>query len=237
MLLTWCEIVPFSCPMTTVPTNFPVPLMFSRSHKGSAPGHSPSQFYDVTPYRPSGGTQAQALLRDRLVASPRIDLNDYSAKEVIDWVELKATTSGYHQAINMQRRLAEILKDGGEDSSIFVGGPDRGKGHKGHQFILRIQQPTRRGLALVSRDLVRHYEVGVLLPRDLLLAGIEVSVDFYPKPGPGLSDDDLDKESPESMKQYAPTTGHVFELLGSHWMMHCGQWVIVRRQLGKAPLF
>lgn len=124
MLLTRREIVPFSLRMTTVPTNLSVPLTFSRSHKGCAPGHSPSQFYDVVPYAPSGGPQAQALLRDRLVASPRIDLNDYSAKAVIDWVKLKAQTPGYHQAINMQRRLAEILKDGGESSSVFVGGPD-----------------------------------------------------------------------------------------------------------------
>ena len=53
----------------------------------------------------------------------------------------------------------------------------------------------------------------------------------------GLSDEDLDKPSPEPINQYAPTTGHVFELLGSHWMMHCGQWAVVRRQMGKPPLF
>ena len=32
---------------------------------------------------------------------------------------------------------------------------------------------------------------------------------------------------------YAPTVGAVFVLQGSHWLMHCGQWVIVRRSLGK----
>lgn len=32
---------------------------------------------------------------------------------------------------------------------------------------------------------------------------------------------------------YAPTVGSLFTMIGSHWLMHCGQWVIVRRQLGK----
>ncbi len=48
-----------------------------------------------------------------------------------------------------------------------------------------------------------------------------------------LSDADLDRESPESVRAYAPNVGSVFSMLGSHWMMHAGQWVILRRQLGK----
>jgi hypothetical protein len=32
---------------------------------------------------------------------------------------------------------------------------------------------------------------------------------------------------------YAPTIAAMFTMIGAHWMMHCGQWVIVRRQLGK----
>lgn len=49
-----------------------------------------------------------------------------------------------------------------------------------------------------------------------------------------LSDSDLDKPSG---LDYAPTVGAVFSLHGSHWLMHAGQWVIVRRELGKAPMF
>ena len=133
------------------------------------------------------------LLRDRLVATPRIDLNDYRAEAVIDWVELKAQAPGYHQAINIQRRLARILSDDGDGCSVFVSGPDRRRGHKGSQFILRIQQPTRRALALVCRDLISHYSVDVSRLRDLPLAGMEISVDFYPKPGAGVSADDLEE--------------------------------------------
>ena len=48
-----------------------------------------------------------------------------------------------------------------------------------------------------------------------------------------LSDDDLDKPTPEEMKAYAPNVGAAFSMLGSHWLMHAGQWAVVRRQTGK----
>ena len=49
-----------------------------------------------------------------------------------------------------------------------------------------------------------------------------------------MSDADLDK--PTGV-EYAPTAGIMFELQGSHWLMHAGQWAVVRRQCGRAPLF
>jgi uncharacterized damage-inducible protein DinB len=52
-----------------------------------------------------------------------------------------------------------------------------------------------------------------------------------------LSDAQLDAPSPESMQSYAPTVAAAFSLQGSHWLMHAGQWAVVRRQLGKPPLF
>ena len=52
-----------------------------------------------------------------------------------------------------------------------------------------------------------------------------------------LSDDDLSAEGPEAMKSYAPTVGAAFDLLGGHWLMHAGQWAVIRRQLGRPPLF
>jgi hypothetical protein len=48
-----------------------------------------------------------------------------------------------------------------------------------------------------------------------------------------LSDDDLDKPAPEEMQAYAPSVGAAFNMLGSHWLMHAGQWAVVRRQAGK----
>ncbi|MGN6136473.1 MAG: DinB family protein [Aureliella sp.] len=45
-----------------------------------------------------------------------------------------------------------------------------------------------------------------------------------------VGDADWQKESGFS---YAPTLADLYALIGSHWLMHCGQWVIVRRELGK----
>lgn len=47
----------------------------------------------------------------------------------------------------------------------------------------------------------------------------------------------LDQPGPEAMREYAPTVGSVLILAGNHWMMHAGQFVPIRRKLGKAPLF
>ncbi len=47
----------------------------------------------------------------------------------------------------------------------------------------------------------------------------------------------LEQPGPESMRAYAPTVGAVFTLLGTHKLMHAGQFVPIRRKLGKAPLF
>lgn len=49
-----------------------------------------------------------------------------------------------------------------------------------------------------------------------------------------LSDADMDRPSG---LEYAPTIAGIFSMQGSHWLMHCGQWVVVRRELGKPPLF
>ncbi|MCX7425354.1 MAG: DinB family protein [Planctomycetia bacterium] len=48
---------------------------------------------------------------------------------------------------------------------------------------------------------------------------------------------DFDKPSPEPMREYAPTIGAVLMLLATHWLMHAGQFVPIRRKLGKQPLF
>lgn len=49
----------------------------------------------------------------------------------------------------------------------------------------------------------------------------------------GMSDTDFDKPAPEAMQGYAANLGAVANMIGSHWMMHAGQWVVVRRELGR----
>lgn len=52
-----------------------------------------------------------------------------------------------------------------------------------------------------------------------------------------LSDEELEKPAPEPIQKFGETVGAVIAGQSTHWMMHAGQWVIVRRQLGKAAMF
>ena len=47
------------------------------------------------------------------------------------------------------------------------------------------------------------------------------------------TDADFDKPAPESMRQWFPTVGHIWALIATHPLMHSGQFVPVRRSLGK----
>jgi hypothetical protein len=47
----------------------------------------------------------------------------------------------------------------------------------------------------------------------------------------------LDDPGPESMREYAPTVAAVLAIAGAHWLMHSGQFVAVRRKLGKPAMF
>lgn len=44
---------------------------------------------------------------------------------------------------------------------------------------------------------------------------------------------EFDKPGPEGMRAYAPTVGSVFAMIANHELMHCGQFVPVRRMCGK----
>ena len=52
-----------------------------------------------------------------------------------------------------------------------------------------------------------------------------------------LSDEELEKPSPEEIHKFGATVGAVIAGQSAHWMMHTGQWVIVRRLLGKEAMF
>ena len=52
-----------------------------------------------------------------------------------------------------------------------------------------------------------------------------------------LSDEELEKPAPEDIQKIGATVGAVIAAQSAHWMMHAGQWVIVRRQLDKEAIF
>jgi hypothetical protein len=52
-----------------------------------------------------------------------------------------------------------------------------------------------------------------------------------------MSDEDLDKPTPPPLDKMWKRAGDVFAMQGTHWVMHAGQWAIIRRKLGHKPLF
>jgi len=47
----------------------------------------------------------------------------------------------------------------------------------------------------------------------------------------------LVKPAPENLAQIAKTVGELCEFQALHWMMHAGQWAIIRRKLGHPAKF
>lgn len=52
-----------------------------------------------------------------------------------------------------------------------------------------------------------------------------------------ISDAELDNPPPEAFKDWLKSIGELFVMQGTHWLMHAGQWAVVRRKLGRKPLF
>lgn len=52
-----------------------------------------------------------------------------------------------------------------------------------------------------------------------------------------LTDADLDKPAPEKYRGFVKTVGEIFSMQGTHWLMHAGQWAVIRRKLGRKPLY
>lgn len=52
-----------------------------------------------------------------------------------------------------------------------------------------------------------------------------------------IDEREYDKPAPEDMREYAPTVGDALLLIGWHELMHVGQFVAVRRKLGKPALY
>ncbi|MBI3838433.1 MAG: DinB family protein [Planctomycetia bacterium] len=52
-----------------------------------------------------------------------------------------------------------------------------------------------------------------------------------------MSEPDLSKPAPEPVRSHLDTVGDVFSMQGGHLLMHAGQWAVVRRKLGRKPLF
>ena len=65
---------------------------------------------------------------------------------------------------------------------------------------------------------------------DLMKPAALAAIDATPE-------EQLDEPAPEAMREYAPTIAAVLSLFGTHWLMHAGQFVPIRRKLGKPAMY
>lgn len=115
----------------------------------------------------------QRRLAGRLALVPKIDLDAYRFRAVIDWIEFRVylgrTTQAQHVQDVLRRRL---------DRNGFIYPQDLGPGKTFSICTIKVQEPG--SLALISaihRDLVDTFaEI-----RPSQITGIEISVDAYPR--------------------------------------------------------
>ena len=71
------------------------------------------------------------------------------------------------------------------------------------------------------------------LPKDQYLSLFEAQRKATKEVLAGLSEAELSAEPANTFQGMCPTVGHIFNFMGSHVMMHVGQFVPVRRNAGK----
>ena len=81
-----------------------------------------------------------------------------------------------------------------------------------------------------SRENAMHDDPSKFCTKDELMAAYQAQRDAIIAALAKTGESDWQKETGIS---YAPTVASIFTMIGGHWLMHCGQWVIVRRQLNK----
>ena len=132
------------------------------------------------------------------------------------------------------------------DSELFIR-PGKGCNHLawqlGHlihseQSILNQIRPGS-GIELPAGFKEMHSKENVSIDDPSKFCKREVYLDLYKKSRQNIktvlaqmTDEEFDKASPKGWDQF-PTIGAMMNLIVNHPMMHVGQFVVVRRQLGK----
>lgn len=117
--------------------------------------------------------------RDELI--PQVDLGRYKTRAVLDWVQLRFSTFKPRQSLNIRNSVNAGLRARGLRENAFVTGPHGQTRYTGREFLLKLQDPTPRALALTLaavRDKYRDWEE---VQPVFFIDAVEVSVDFYVK--------------------------------------------------------
>lgn len=116
--------------------------------------------------------RSQARFAGRMALAPQIDLSAYRCAAVVDWIDVEFELSRRTQYWHLNNRIEK--KTGRKE---FLEPLDLGEGNTASRYKLRVQEPDLELVRKVLADLKTEY--GLATPPRI--AGIEISVDFYPK--------------------------------------------------------
>ncbi len=114
----------------------------------------------------------QARFGGRVLLEPKIDLNDYKCRAVIDWLEVEIQLGRRTQHQWVQKPL--------EDSygrRCWIEAVNPGQGNTTDRFIVRFQEPTIARVCAALGSLTKNHS----LVGASTVTGIEVSLDFTPR--------------------------------------------------------
>ena len=131
----------------------------------------------------SGG---QPVTRGRFKLKPDICLNDYRCEVVFDWIELFIGLTQSVRACDLGK-VVKNRKSWRDDGGVRFLSPDREDNHFGNRFVVRIQDPTLARILEVLRIVNGYRRIDEIDFFKTEIRGLELSVDFYPKSRPGLS--------------------------------------------------
>ncbi len=153
-----------------------IPLIFNdASYPGTIHRDHLCLPYTICPYEGS-----QARFRNRLVATPAVNLSEYEVKAVFDWLEIYLPTKGIHQARNVHEKLMKLNEEDPGFSSCRIMGPRREKGYTGDAFVIRMQDPQPGTLYGLLKRILEHYCPEGTGLNEIPITGLELSLDIYP---------------------------------------------------------
>jgi hypothetical protein len=116
--------------------------------------------------------RSQKRFRDRRVLTPEIDLDAYQWSALVDWIDIEFELARRTQYWKLNDRIEALT-----GRKEFPDALDLGAGKTATRYRLRVQEPDFATVRKVMMDIEAEY--GFLAPARV--AGLEVSIDAYPK--------------------------------------------------------
>lgn len=139
-----------------------IPLITKKSNK--ILGDLNYEFIDLT--------NTQKRLFGRKALKPQIDIDDYTTRAVIDWIDIRVLLNRRTQFRWLQRDIQNIL-----GKKVHIANSLTQPNDPDDLFDIRFQEPEIETLQKIFSDIKTRYGLGM----DPVVTGMEISIDFYPK--------------------------------------------------------